>query len=196
MKESILTELNKIDRIGMDSFIAFLSKSDFFSAPASTKYHSAHEGGLSTHSWNVYERLLKKNHEFNLGLSDDTLRVCGLLHDVCKINFYKKDKKRVIEGKKLDKYNREVDNWVEKEVWVCEDQLPLGHGEKSVIILQQFIKLSLQEIYMIRWHMGAFVGKDALYEYNSACAKEKGIVALHLADMEATHFMEERLGGK
>lgn len=191
VKQQIIEILLEVKREGIDKLIAYLEESDFFTAPASTKYHGSYEGGLAEHSLNVYTCLLEKNVTYNLGLDTETIAITALLHDVCKINFYKKGLKNVKEGKKLDWKGREVDNWVEKEVYEVEDNFPVGHGEKSVITIMRFIKLTDLEIAMIRWHMGAFEGLNNLALQN-AMNKWPEVVALHTADLEATYIIEER----
>jgi hypothetical protein len=191
VKQQIIEILLEVKREGMDKLITYLEESDFFTAPASTKYHNSYEGGLAEHSLNVYTCLTEKNITYNLGLDKEEIAVTALLHDVCKINFYKKGFKNVKDGKKLDWKNREVDNWIEKEVWEVEDSYPIGHGEKSVIMLMKFIYLSEVEIAMIRWHMGAFASKDDKALQN-AMNKWPEVVALHASDLEATYIIEER----
>jgi hypothetical protein len=184
IKEKILCELRKIQRTGMDNFIEWLEKSDFFTAPASTKYHSSYDGGLAEHSWNVYQVFCHKNKVFKLNLSEETLIICGLLHDICKIDFYKKGSRNV----------KENGQWVTKEIWEVDDQLPLGHGEKSCMILMEFIKLTDFEKYAIRWHMGFSEGTN--YSLSAAFELMPGIVALHTADLEASYILEGRKEGE
>lgn len=192
VKQRIIEELTKVERPGMSNLIKFLEESDYFTAPASTKFHSCCEGGLAEHSLNVMTCLDEKNDTYNLGLSHSTIAITALLHDICKVNFYKKGFKNVKEGKKLDWKGREVDNWVEKEVWEVEDQFPVGHGEKSVFIILQYITLTEIEIAMIRWHMGGFEGKDNPMALQNAMNKWPEVVAMHTADLEATYILENK----
>jgi hypothetical protein len=178
--EKIFNELRKAQRPGMLELMEWLEKSDFFTAPASTKYHCSYEGGLAEHSWNTYQVFCHKNKIYKLGLPEDTLIICGLLHDVCKIAFYKKGSRNV----------KENGQWVAKEVWEVEDKEPLGHGEKSVIILMDFIKLTDFEKYAIRWHMGFSEGTN--YSLSTALDLMPGIVTLHTADMESSYILEGR----
>ena len=164
---------------------SWLIESDFFTAPASTKYHSSHEGGLAEHSFKVYELLKEKNKRYDLGLTEREVVVCGLLHDVCKIHFYHKEKRwRKVDGQ-----------WENYEVWGIDDAEPLGHGEKSVILLQQFIKLSEMEIFLIRWHDGPFSTLMGCYgvpfAFRDAVKKIPAIVAMFTADYEASAFLEK-----
>lgn len=167
-----------------DPLALWLEDSDFFTAPASTKFHSSKEGGLLEHSLLVYELLEEKNRRYNIELTDKEVVVAGLLHDVCKINFYHKEKRwRKVDGK-----------WEDYYPWVVGDKEPLGHGEKSVILLQKYLKLTEQEIYMIRWHMGpisSLTGSSGIpLAYYEAVKKYPAIVAMFTADYEAATFME------
>jgi HD superfamily phosphohydrolase YqeK len=164
-------------------------ETDFFTAPASTKYHSNFVGGLAQHSYKVMELLNKKNQLYNLNIPIDSIIICGLLHDICKCNFYVKGKKNVKDGKKPDGR----DNWVEKEVWDVDDQLPYGHGSKSVIILQQYINLTEFEIMAILYHMGIPEDYATKMYYSAATAKYPSIVVLSTADIEASYLFEETI---
>lgn len=99
LKEKVLKSLKSIDRDGIDDLINhLLERTDYFIAPASTNYHSNFEKGLIEHSDKVTELFREKNTRFNLGLSEDTIKICGYGHDLCKCNFYKKGFKNVKEG--------------------------------------------------------------------------------------------------
>lgn len=178
-----------IKREGADKLLAFLESSDFFYAPASTRYHSAFEGGLCSHSVNVYKRLLfNVENEFGEDwenyYSHETLAICSLLHDLCKVHYYKKDYRNV----------KENDKWVKKECFVREEVLPYGHGEKSVYILHSFIKLTREEAVAINWHMGGFDSRVKGGDGSISEAYEKFPLAimLHVSDIEATYLDEKR----
>lgn len=183
-RATITELLRSTGREGIEKVIEFLETSDFFTAPASTKYHSCYEGGLAAHSLNVYKIFEHKNRIYKLELPTGTVIICGLLHDICKVNFYKKGSRNV----------RENGVWVQKEVWEVEDKIPLGHGAKSVIMLQQWIKLSQFETMAILWHMGAWEGKDNSMALGNAMSMMPGIVALQTADMESTYLIERGRG--
>lgn len=188
LKEVILSELSTIQREGINDLLNYISnKTDYFIAPASTNYHSNYIGGLAEHSHKVTQLFREKNEKFNLGLSEDTIKICGYFHDLCKVCFYVKGKKNVKEGKKPDGR----DNWVEKEIWEINDQLPLGHGEKSIILLQRFISLSTEEVMIIRWHMGLPEDYASKKSYEKAVEKYKSIIAFHSADLESSYLLEE-----
>lgn len=185
LQNKIISRLKTINRAGMDRLIDYIcNKTDYFEAPASTKFHSNFKGGLAVHSDNVVEILLKKNEEYNLGLKQDSIYIIGYLHDLCKCNMYK-------ETIKLRKNN--LDKWEGYKTFSTEDELPLGHGEKSVILIQQFIKLSLEETMCIRWHMGAYLPKEDYTQLNKAIEKFKSVLITHIADLEASHLLEEVL---
>jgi hypothetical protein len=187
--ERTITALSRVERHGADTVIAHLRETDFFSAPASTKYHSSFSGGLALHSYIVYRLLRAKNAQLRLGLSDDTVAITGLLHDICKCGTYREETKNVREGTTTNWKGQTIANWVEKSVWAFNDSQPLGHGEKSVFLLLRFIALTEEEIAMIRWHMGPF---DNPQGFTQAATVWPSIVALYTADMEAAHIIEAR----
>nr|DAU07557.1 MAG TPA: Putative helicase [Caudoviricetes sp.] len=200
MKEKFLSiYTSKIARPGADKLLEWLKKSDFFNAPASTRYHLSEPGGLVTHSIHVYERLrdlyiaekyreVKKNGADRAAstceLSDqeeETLAICGLLHDACKINFY-------VPGTRNVK-NEKTGQWEKVPCYTIDDQLPYGHGEKSVYIISGFMRLSREEAMAIRWHMGGF-GENNTQNVSGAFSKYPLAVLTHLADMQATYLDE------
>ncbi len=200
-KQQIISILTSTKRPGIENLITYLEQTDFFTAPASTKFHGSYDGGLAEHSLHVWYILTEKNKYYSLGLSADTIALTALLHDLCKINFYAKEMKSVLKGKIKVKKNKKVDghwteveeevnDWQQEEVWVCEDQFPIGHGEKSVITALKFIQLTDLEIAMIRWHMGGYEAKDNYRDMTNAVDMYKPIVALQTADMEASHLIK------
>lgn len=179
-------------RPGMERLLDWIEqKTDFFTAPASTKYHLAFRGGLARHSLNVYELLSGKVASGLLEIKKETVIITSLLHDLCKVNFYVLEKKNVKEGTKVNAYGSEVANWVEKEVWTVHDPFPVGHGEKSCFYIQSFIRLTDEEYAMIRLHMGSdrngfpdpFAETANLYP---------SVVAIHTADIESAYILESR----
>ena len=123
-----------ITRRGADKLLDWMGKADFFTAPASTRYHLACKGGLMEHSVHVYRRLQKivaAEYPEDCPYSDETLAVVGLLHDLCKVNFYKEDTRNV----------KENGVWVQKPYYTVDEQIPYGHGEKSVFIIERFMRL-------------------------------------------------------
>jgi len=160
----------------------WLDSTDFFVAPASTKFHDNDVGGLLKHSLAVYKRFKELDDRFSLVLTDREIVICGLLHDVCKANVYKKE----VRNKKID------GTWREVPEWVFKDDFPLGHGEKSVILLQRCILLDDLETFAIRWHMGPFTDGFESWgvnkSFNDAVEKYPAVAALFSADYEASHF--------
>lgn len=200
-KNKIIELLRGTRRAEIESLITFLQESDFFTAPASTKYHGSYEGGLAEHSLHVWYVLNEKNRYYRLELPEDTIAITALGHDLCKVNFYKKEMKSVLKGKKPVTKNKKVDgkwieieeevnDWQEEEVFVVNDRMPLGHGEKSVITLLKHIQLTDLEIAMIRWHMGGYVSKDDYRDLSNAVEMYPTIIALHAADLEVSHLIK------
>ncbi len=181
---------DNIERDGSDKLLDWLEKSDFFTAPASGKRHSAYRGGLCQHSINVYKRFVKLlqseyGDNWTKKVSPESVAIMGLLHDVCKVNTYVEDVKNV--------KNQETGKWEQKPYFRYEDNLPYGHGEKSVYIISAFIKLSREEALAINWHMGeydirvkngSFMMSDVYYKY-PIC------FLLHVADLTATYLDEK-----
>lgn len=174
MKENFVKIYNEnIHRDGSGELLGWLERSDFFTAPASAKYHSSHEGGLCEHSVNVYNRFICDNPE--------SRAICGLLHDVCKANFYKSDIRNV---------KNESGTWEKVPYYAIEEKFPFGHGEKSVFLIERFMKLTVEEAVAIRFHMGEFESCKSTPE---AFRKYPLALMLHIADMQAT-FIDEREG--
>jgi HD superfamily phosphohydrolase YqeK len=175
---------DKLWRDGSEKLIAWLENTDFFTAPASTRFHGNHEGGLCEHSINVYEQLLKLFEIYgDENTPKETLAIVALFHDICKINFYKKGSRNVKD---------ENERWVKKEVWEIDDQLPLGHGEKSCILLQRYIELTKEELLAIRWHMGGFdlAVKGGEQGISKAQDISKLVTLLSAADMLSSNLLE------
>lgn len=184
VKEKIISLLSSTERKGIDRVIKYLEESDFFVAPASTKYHGNYDGGLAEHSLNVRNLLKEKNEKFNLGLGEDTINIVGLLHDFCKINFY---------NKQACWRKNDANRWESYDGYKVQDDFPIGHGEKSIIMLQCFIGLKKEEILMIRWHMGNSEPKEMQMNIGNAYKLVPAAAALHTADMEASYLLEEHI---
>lgn len=181
-----------IRRKGSDKLLAWLETTDFFNAPASTKYHLSRPGGLAEHSVHVYERFLNLV-EYEKGYSehfclhntsdDETIAICGLLHDICKTNLYDVE---------MRNRKNEQGQWEQYPFYVVNDRLPYGHGEKSVYIISGFMRLTREEAFTIRWHMGGFDDsvRGGSYALNGAYKKYPLALLLHIADMQATYLDE------
>ncbi len=181
MKEEMINLLRQIDRDGIEVVISFLEKSDFFTAPASTRFHGDYEGGLLEHSMKVYEILKKKLVDNNMDVSEDTVKIVALLHDICKVNFYKTDYRNA---------KNEKGEWVKVPYYTVEDTIPYGHGEKSVMMLTEYMKLTNEEKYAIRWHMGFTEPKELYSTIGVAFKKYPLALMLHEADLEATYIYD------
>ena len=183
MKEQYLELLKSINREGMDELIKFIEKTDFFIAPASTKFHGDYEGGLLEHSLKVYEILKEKvkTAPVEMNVAEDTLKIVALLHDICKVNFYKVDYRNAKDA---------MGNWQKVPYYTIEDTIPYGHGEKSVMMLTEYIKLTSEEKYAIRWHMGFSEPKELYGTLGQAFKKYPLALLLHEADLEATYFFD------
>ena len=176
-----------IHREGADKFLEYLTeKSDFFTAPASTRYHGAYAGGLAEHSLNVFRCLRayvdrdRCKELYHMEYSDETVALVSLLHDVCKIGCYKAGTRNVKD---------ENGKWQTVPTFFFEDSLPYGHGEKSVYIISGFMRLSREEAMAIRWHMG-FSGNEDKNTVGKALEMYPLAFALSVADMEASYFLE------
>lgn len=168
-----------INRPGAADLLQWMGANGFFEAPASKRHHGAKPGGLAEHSVNVFRRLLWLNAEEEKRQQSpqydlETVAICGLLHDLCKIDAYRKSEFEGITEYQLTK------------------NFPAGHGEKSVILILQFMHLTQEEILAIRWNMGQydFYARGGGYDLDNAFRQSKLAVMLHLADMMATHFDE------
>lgn len=171
-----------IQREGLDDLLAWLSKADFFTAPASTKYHGAYEGGLCQHSIDVYNYAKRAAALYDGEVNPEAMAIAALFHDVCKVNFYKTDKK----NQKIDGEWREVPYYTISEKFAFG-----GHGSKSVFLLQQFMKLKPEEAVAINCHMG-FSDADAGGRRDISTAYSRYPLAwiIHVADEAATYLIE------
>ena len=175
-----------VKRPGQDEMLSWLTWNDFFTAPASTRYHGAYPGGLAEHSLHVYERMLAKARDYDL----ETVTIISLLHDVCKVNMYKENRRK--EPGKLR--TGEGESAGQEAPYRHEDHFAIGHGEKSVILIQRHMRLTDEEIVAINWHMGGFDARARQMSRELSRAWEEYPLAflLHIADMEATWIDERR----
>lgn len=182
-----------IKREGAEALLSFLTDhSDFFTAPASTKFHGAYEGGLVDHSLNVYDCLVdilsrpRMTDLYGIRYSDESIAIAALLHDLCKVNFYKTSFRNAKD---------ENGKWVSVPYYTIEDSLPYGHGEKSVYIASGYMRLTRDEAFAIRYHMG-FSGPEDANQVGRALEMFPLAYALVMADMEASYFLEDINGPK
>ena len=200
---------SEIHRPGADKLLQWLETTDFFTAPASTRFHLAREGGLAEHSLHVYQRLAELcMRESGVQIDPESVAICGLLHDVCKVNVYQQ------EPKNRKTYDPEkvaaAEPWQVKHdalgdfIWETvmgykfEDDLPYGHGEKSVYIISAFMKLTREEAMAIRWHMGFSDNdfKGGGYSVGNAFEKYPLALLTHIADLQATYLDEVEGAGR
>ena len=183
MKERYLELLKSVNREGMDNLINFIEKTDFFKAPASTRFHGSYEGGLLDHSLKVYEILKHKveNCIEKIDVSEDTLKIVALLHDICKVNYYKVDYRNA---------KNDLGVWEKVPYYTVEDTIPYGHGEKSVMMITEYMKLTVEEKYAIRWHMGLSEPKELYGTLSAAFSKYPLALMLFEADLEATYLFD------
>ena len=161
----------RVQREYADNILGWLEyETDFFEAPASTRHHGAHPGGLLDHSLNVYHRL--------------RAIVC-VETDVCKVNCYHTETRR--------RKNPETGYWEDYQTYAFRDPLPLGHGEKSLYLIQRHMDLEPEEALAIRWHMGAYdnAAKGDGRALSAAMAASPWVWRLHQADMCAA-WVDER----
>lgn len=182
---------NQVQRPGVDKFLAWLETTDFYTAPCSTKYHLSRPGGLVEHSINVYAALWSQCAVMaEAGKIDripaESIVICALGHDICKADFYGQEMRNVKENGK----------WEQRPYYTVKDNLPYGHGEKSVLLLQHWMKLRVEEVLAVRWHMGGFTPGSSDYSIVSAFSEAAKIhpliILLHMADLEATYIKESK----
>ena len=189
-------ELGRVNRPGIDKLMGYIRGSDFYTAPASTKFHLSCEGGLLRHSLNVLDALrglltrdeTGENWLYTVGgttvatIPEDSVTLAALLHDICKTHFYTTSTRNV--------KNERTGKWEKQPYYTIDDKMPLGHGPKSAMIVKQYIELTTAEMYAIWWHMG-FNGN---YENDTAAGasfeKYPLALALYTADMMASRLME------
>jgi len=186
IEEFVLIFEKNIKRDGAEDLLKWILGSDFVSAPASTRYHLATKGGLVQHSVLVYKKLEGLIRFENLSIPDETAAICGLLHDLCKVDYYTSEMRNV---------KNEQGQWVQAPFYAIEDKFPYGHGEKSVIIIEQFMKLSAQEALAIRWHMGGFDDsvRGNIMSIGNAYNMSNLAVLLHVADLMSTYIDEVKM---
>ena len=198
--------LSTVRRDGVEKLLHYIQKNtDFYKAPASTKFHLACAGGLLQHSLNVYECLIAKREssvwkDVLKDIPDESLIIIALLHDLCKANFYTEGTKnqKTYDPEKVaaaEAWQRKRDAqgdfiWETVKTYQVDDKLPLGHGEKSVMLIQCYIRLTMQEVMAIRWHMGFSEAKENWNMLGSAMEKYPIVLAIHEADLEASKLLE------
>lgn len=184
-KEDFIDIYNtNIKRKGSKELLEWLQGTDFFTAPASSKYHCACEQGLVMHSLSVYNVMMEKHFNPETD-SKESFAICALLHDLCKSQFYKVSSRNV--------KNEQTGQWEKVPYYMVEDLFPYGHGEKSVFLIERFMRLKPGEAMAIRWHMGGFDDSARAGGFSLSVAFEKYPLAvkLHLSDLESTYLREK-----
>jgi hypothetical protein len=182
-EEFIKIYKKNIKRAGADKLLEWLLSTDFFTAPASTRFHSNFEGGLVEHSVKMYKRLSKLVENEGLTIDSESIAVIALLHDICKVDTYKTDFRNV----------KKDGEWVKEPYYTVEDTLPYGHGEKSVYMISAYMKLTRDEAMAINWHMGPYDARNAGSHYTLTAAFKLYPLALltFVADIESSYLDEE-----
>ncbi len=178
---------SEISRAGIDKLMDYLTeKSDFFTAPASTRFHGSYDGGLAQHSLNVYDCLKdylarpRTKELYKMDFSGETVAIAGLFHDICKTDVYKRGTRNV---------KNDMGVWEQVPTYFFEDNLPYGHGEKSVYMITGFMRLTREEAFAIRYHMG-FSGTEEKNSVSKTFEMFPLAFALSTADMEASYFVD------
>ncbi len=173
----------EVKRPGAEKLLEWMQSTDFFTAPASTRFHGACECGLVMHSLNVYHVMTSRYLEESD--NPESFAVCALLHDLCKANYYKAGFRNV--------KNEETGQWERVPTFRVQDAFPYGHGEKSVYLIERFMRLRPAEAMAIRWHMGSFddAVRGGSFAISEAYDQYPIAVKLHLADLEATYLVEK-----
>ncbi len=197
------SEMAKVTRPGVDKLMDYIRKSDFYTAPASTKYHLSCEGGLLQHSLNVLDALrdiltpadmpITKWYYTVAGrtaavIPDESVTIMALLHDICKTYFYGIGTRNV--------KNEQTGKWEKAPFYTVNDKMPLGHGAKSAMIAKSYMELTSMEMYAIWWHMGFNGNSENDICVGLAIEKYPVILALQTADMQAARIVEAETGNK
>ena len=183
-EEFIGIDQENIKREGSVKLLDWMQTTDFFTTPASTKFHGACEEGLVMHSISVYKTMMEKHFDPEKD-NRESFAICALLHDLCKAQFYKISTRNV--------KNDETGQWEKKPFYSVDDAFPFGHGEKSVFLIERFMRLKPAEAIAIRWHMGGFdeAARGGSFAISHAYEKYPIAVKLHLADLESTYLKEK-----
>lgn len=197
-KMRFLQLISNINIEGADTagLVDFLDNSDFFTAPASTVYHSHFDGGLCLHSLNVYDNLVKLNEMYGNMYDANTILVCGLLHDLAKVNFYESFSlnKKVYSERGLKHDNKGKFDWIAQDAYKTKDAkdrlVGATHGFNSMYLIQLYIPMTYEEALAIYWHHMGMDDKNASFDLSAAAERYKLIPLLHSADLLATYIQE------
>lgn len=182
-RDRFVSLCNTINREGIDELMKWLEKNDFYTCPASSRFHGAYPGGLLEHSLNVYDELKRLLSVYpEIQVSEESVVIAALFHDLCKVNMYATEKR--------NRKNAETNAWESYDAYTIKEKFCFGgHGSKSVFLAQHFIKLTSEEAVAINCHMSAF--DDNKYVGNSY---EQFPFAwlLSVADQSATYIKERK----
>ncbi len=173
-----------VQRPGVEKLLEWMDTTDFFTAPASTRFHGACECGLVMHSINVYRCMMGRWFQPEED-NRESFAIVSLLHDLCKANYYKSGFRNV--------KNDTTGQWERVPSYSVQDAFPYGHGEKSVYLIERFLRLRPAEAIAIRWHMGGFddAARGGCFAISEAYDEYPLAVKLHLSDLEATYLLEK-----
>ena len=182
-KERFISLLRSTQRDGIESLIEWLSSSDFFTAPASSRFHGSYAGGLLEHSLNVYDEFVRILSAYpEVDAKEDSVIISALLHDLCKVNFYSVEKR--------NRKNSSTGQWEQYDYFAINEKFCYGgHGSKSVFLAQNFIKLTPEEAVAINCHMSSWDGNK---DVGNAFSQYPFAWLLHVADESATYIRESK----
>lgn len=182
-KEEFKRAAKAITRPGIEELMDWLEETDFYTAPASTRFHGAHESGLVMHSLNVYSQLKKLCKWYKCDASEESIAIVSLFHDLCKVGVYKTETRW-----RKNQYNQ----WEQYPAYRFEEDFAYGgHGSKSVYLIMAFMALSPDEASAINCHMGQW---DSTTYSNPSPVYERNLLAwlLHVADEAADYILETK----
>ena len=183
-KERFISLCKSVDRNGMDKLLDWLEENHFYTCPASSRYHGAYSGGLLDHSLNVYDELKKLLNIYpEITVSEDSVIVSALFHDLCKVNMYTTEKRN---------RKNSVGQWESYDAYTIKEKFCFGgHGSKSVFLVQHFIELTPEEAVAINCHMGAW--EDGAGKFVGKSFEQFPLAwLLHVADESATFIKESK----
>lgn len=181
-KERFLFLCENIHREGKEDLMAWLEKSDFFSAPASTRFHGNYAGGLLEHSLNVYNELKRLLQVYpEVQANEETICIISLFHDLCKVGFYTTEKRN---------RKNSAGQWESYDAFAIKEKFCFGgHGSKSMFIVQNFMKLTAEEAVAINCHMSCWDGNK---DVGNAFGQYPLAWLLHVADESASYIIEKK----
>ncbi len=182
-KKRFISLCGKIKREGIEDLMAWLEGSDFYRAPASTRFHGAYEGGLLEHSLNVYDQAKRLLPVFpEIEVDEESVIIATLFHDVCKVNFYATEKRN---------RKNEYGVWESYDSYTVKEKFPFGgHGSKSVFLVNNFMRLTPEEAVAINCHMSSWDSPPNSYTISDAYTRFPFAWLVHVADEAAAYVVE------